>query len=519
MPFESFPKRWPAGFLNPDYTWEDEGAGIVVRVDGDAYYAQTTSTSTVVLRSKGPPGAFLRMYLPGHGVMVLHAAGTRGFPLACSRNVELANLPKGRPGIAHITYLDSTVAPGRAEGAPGSAFSFDRSLGAQDEVVLQATAVPHAVGKRTLDGKADQYSVFKDVHVLPVAGTAWGDGWLMLAVRQSSSALLGPGQGEGADRAATAVIVGLWSPDPGFSTTVRGPFLLAATDGDYESIDLGDPTGDPVRSRGWLGVPSGAVLRDSESNEEWLYVYYLAEPANGHPEFRPGTYARRIRTSALPWNADGACVQVSDGGVTTVIRWEDACRESQWNTATGYLMLAGEALGKVRLWTSVDGSARWWGKGEDPAGSRNVLFWALSPHAKDVDAAVVAFDGGVNLYVSINQRTAEGHERSIYGIWRTTAGPATVGRVAYMDFAFRWADVLTEDGTYDLVARSAGSASTSDVSVTRMRLDPDPVQLPSGEWIVFTGGADTNNGNPDVLGRFSTSAANGSRRFRSIWRV
>lgn len=530
-PFRGTP-MWPVIPLDSTYDWlplppvgggddEDAGSAIVVTVGNVHYHAHVTSTSTIVLRGDVVPTTFLRMYLTGHGVRVFSTEGD--FPLTCSPNPVLPGMPESAANVSHIAYIDSKHVPGRAEGAAASLFRFYRSYASTEEQeanpMVRGTAIPHATVQRRLDGKL-QYCVFKDVHVLPVKGSVWGDGWLMLAVRQTSEEKIGAGAprmtSEEERTKVTTCIVGFWSPDPEFSTTVRGPYFLASPNiTDEESgVDSVLP--------GWIGVPSGVVLRD-QADTEWLYIYYTVEPVT-EGAFRPGTHARRIRTSDLPWNHPGLRTTLdgvsASGGVPAWL----AGSEQFWDTSEERGLFPGEFLGKVRFWTGVDGAAGAWGRDQDPSGAGNTLFWDLSPHAKDVDAAAVTFEHGVGLYVSLNRKPNEDtFGRSIFGIWRTTAGPAAAGRAPYMDFAFRWADVTTEDHTFDLVSRS--STDGDGAESYPMRLDPDPVQLPSGEWLVFTGGDIVVNGDDstrsesDRLLAFSTSEANGSRRFRSVWRT
>ena len=55
-----------------------------------------------------------------------------------------------------------------------------------------------------------------------------------------------------------------------------------------------------------------------------------------------------------------------------------------------------------------------------------------------------------------------------------------------------------------------------------MRLDPDPVRLPSGEWVVFTGSQGpydpvTQQSPNFYLERFESGEANAERSFRDAW--
>ena len=169
-----------------------------------------------------------------------------------------------------------------------------------------------------------------------------------------------------------------------------------------------------------------------------------------------------------------------------------------------------------------------WRTGEDPAARGNVLIWDLRQYVKDVDGDVELYDDGLSLYVALNNwpddRNPAPYDTNqfLWGIWRTTAGPAAMGRVEGTDFVLRWIPETEPGGEYDCVARSN---PTDNLGVpwddqSQMRLDPDPVRLPSGDWIVFTG-SDSPKADPKPLwplARFDTGETNGDRRFGAAWR-
>lgn len=149
---------------------------------------------------------------------------------------------------------------------------------------------------------------------------------------------------------------------------------------------------------------------------------------------------------------------------------------------------------------------------------------------KDVDAVPRAFDGGMALYFSANVYPV-GESAWIphrgWGIRRSVAAPAPAGRTFGADFVVRAVLGADQGGAYDLVVRTeaanlmgpltgpigsgnaefVGTGSPGDVY-----LDPDPVRLPRGDWIVFAGGGSGG------LERFETNAAVAERTYAEAWR-
>ncbi len=145
----------------------------------------------------------------------------------------------------------------------------------------------------------------------------------------------------------------------------------------------------------------------------------------------------------------------------------------------------------------------------------------------------VVFDRGVALYFSANfSDTATIGTQYAWGIWRAVLGPATNSRAYGTDFVVRPLSDTDPGGTRDLVVRSneADDAGFPFIvplptrwdSISQMRLDPDPVRLPSGEWVVFTGSQGpydpvTQQSPNFYLERFESGEANAERSFRDAW--
>ena len=494
-------------------------------------------------------GTYLRMYGLNSGVPALSTGGAVCV-LQSSGNVRVAGLPlpyvdpttlQEAPNIA---YWDSNDVSGDGSLACAADYEFRKAAilitgggAAQAPDVLVATAIAGVVDKRTLDGVGDLYSAYKDVHVLKLADQGGEQGgWLMVAARYTASSPIGVGYalGIGPDSTLSA-IVGFWSGDPGFATDVRGPYFLVSRWHDLPFLDA------PAEL--WLGVPASVVLE--VDGEEWLYVYYTAEDSNAgkrdtdrdallaYADWQPGTYARRIRIADLPWGSLLGHARVGNGsGGATLVTTTVAGDESGWDSQTGEMLVVGESLGKVRIWAAREpgvGADRRWLTGEDPAARGNVLIWDLKAKLKDVDGDVELYDDGLALYVALNNWPDDPYaapyetNEHFWGIWRTTAGPAALGRVAGTDFVLRWIPAADAGGEYDCVARSNPTDNVGDLwdDESQMRLDPDPVRLPSGDWMVFTGSDSPRATDPPLwpLERFDTAEANGDRRFGSAWRA
>ncbi len=121
--------------------------------------------------------------------------------------------------------------------------------------------------------------------------------------------------------------------------------------------------------------------------------------------------------------------------------------------------------------------------GQDPIevdSKGNQLLWSYYQDIKDVDAVPVSAGWWIALFISGNfypdPNTAsilEGH-----GVWRCAAIPTMYGATEGIDFV-----VFPYDQDTDPVAHR--DMAIHDEAV--LRLDPDPVELPTGDWWVGIG--------------------------------
>lgn len=326
---------WSA-FTSP-YEWEARGAALEVETGGVWYACPAFDSAGRVLQLVSTPN----VTLPGLPTAYYDAGKGTSAP--------------------NIAYWDSlpVVLHLVVGGTPSPALRYRFRSHTPD--VLNATAIPGVVDKRTLDGVRDQYAAYKDVHVLELKHSTGGPrGWLMTAVRYTADKLIGVGYDAIGPENTRAGVVGFWSPDPGFATEVWGPFFLV---GRQHDVDL---DGTQARVPLWLGVPCAAEVE--VDGEWWLYVYYTAEDTevgrpivNGSNRYKladfatwqPGTFARRIRLDDLPWTSavPRATVGNGIGGYGSLSR-NMAADELAWDSATEDRLVRGEALGKVRLWAS-----------------------------------------------------------------------------------------------------------------------------------------------------------------------
>ncbi len=536
---------WPfqSPFSLADFTWTDGGPALLVTSTAGVV---TTSNSTICVRGDSQVDAFgvdareyeadsafpwpfdlysryrLWMYGVAVGSVSVEPDGTQHPPqLTQTDNIELRYLPEALSGQRNIAYLQSDGVSDDRTAAAGQ-YVFDPVR------TLHSTGIPSQTAARVLDGH-EAMALYKDVHVLELKDEK---GWLMLLARYNSATepanVYGPGApdsqpggGEAGPTNTSVAIVGYWCASPRFAKDVKGPYFLVARyhdlviDGAQQQVPL------------WLGVPSACEME--VDGEEWLYVYYAAElttHANATaydaytntPDFVPGTFAKRIRTGLLPWgNSLGLGLTLIDSpwGETVMVASTD---ETLWNSKSGLHELAGEKLGKVNIWVA-EGDR--WKAGDDPGTLGNRLIWEVYEKLKDVDAVPALFDGGVALYFAGNHNEVGGAVTGNYGwgIWRGVLGPETAGRVYGTDFVVRPVTVDNVGGNHDLVARSnPGDPDGRWKGDSQSRLDPDPVRLPSGEWIVFSGsGGPEGSGKVFPLERFETTADVAEATYREAW--
>lgn len=476
----------------PTDQWTAGGSAVNVR-DGATLYGGvvTTSNSTVCVPDV-PNGMIaivnrLWMYGIGVGSLVIDAWGNSVPVLAQTANVVLSYLPTAYGTQNNIAYVQSNSVDFTA---PASDYVFDLDL-ASDPEPLKSTGIPHQVERRMLDGY-ESMSVYKDPHVLKLKD---GKGWLMLLARYHSpdgpGVVFGPGRGavEPTETNSVAAIVGYWCDEPTFTSDVKGPYFLVGRFHTFTEarVDFTAPL--------WLGVPAACELQ--VDNVDWLYIYYTGQSTDVDPEgwvastlssFRAGTHVTRIDTRFLPWG--------NSFGLAFDNRFTSASTdEERWNSARYDELVWGEYLGKVNIWV---GNGKRWKSGGNPAAEGNDLIWDVYDSLKDVDAVPMVFDDGVALYFAANDNgAAPAGGTHAWGLWRSVLGPAVRSRTYGMDFVVRPVDDANLGGNEDLIARSNPADQAGDWydDGTKMRLDPDPVRLPSGEWVVFTG-ASAEGGSP-----------------------
>ncbi len=508
--------------LTDPYAWDGPTTAIEVS-QGTAtrlYGVVATSTSTVCVTDRQTGLYNLYMFGVPFGSAVKELADRPGdIALQQTPNVELADLPAPYPEQWNIAYLIST--PGDAT-SPASDFKFelDAGNGGTSVLALNSTGIPSLTSPRWLGGDY-AYALYKDVHVLDLGE----GGWLMVLARyhRTDGAILGFGadgdESPSADN-SSAAIVGYWCAEPTFTSEVKGPYFLVSRQhaidkaGVATTVDL------------WLGVPAACEVYDD--GQWWLYVYYTAESteydidgtvASAVDGFQPGTFVRRILISDLPWgNAAGEAYADEWWGGPYVA----ATDEAGWSLGWTPSLVSGEALGKVNIWVATGAEWATWG---DPAANGNRLLWDEYSALKDVDAVVVRTDDGLFLYVSANDTGERDLRYHAWGIWRATVAKVPAGRVYGTDFVARpQASAKDSGGTYDLVARSNPDHQNPYFDIdwwadgSKMRLDPDPVRVPSGEWIVFTGAAKEGETTPNfVLERYEATQANAERTYADAW--
>ncbi len=509
--------------------WTDGGAALLMTPPAGVV---TTSDSTICVERVedildpdpfsthgGASQVSHRLWMYGVGVASVSAytdsTPAPGTPTQ-SANIVRTYLPQALvSGQWNIAYVQSNeVTDGSTAGAARYVFDLQNTA-------LQSTAIPSQTEPRSFDGHFKSMAVYKDPHVLQLKN---GRGWLMLLGRYTQvkgketdpDVVFGPGGPTPDHENSSAAIVGYWCASPTFTGSVKGPYFLVAR---YHDIAI---NGANEQVPLWLGVPAACELE--VDGEQWLYVYYTAELTkyanatefeehNDATAFVPGTYLKRFPTWHLPW---GNVFEVALDS-TTAVKYELASTdETLWNSKSGLHEVEGEKLGKVNIWVAEG----WpWYTGEAPQMNGNALIWDVYEELKDVDAVPVVFDGGVALYFAGNHY-ADGATTRRYGwgVWRAVMGPQAYERAYGTDFVVRPVTAADHGGDYDMVARSNPTNVAGNWNGdSQTRLDPDPVRLPSGEWIVFSGSQGPKGANPFPLERFEAAAATAEANFADAW--
>jgi len=164
-----------------------------------------------------------------------------------------------------------------------------------------------------------------------------------------------------------------------------------------------------------------------------------------------------------------------------------ATNEALWDSALGRWLVPGFDRGKVRIWVA---SGVPFGEGDGPLAANprgNSFLWEYYNQLHDVDAQPAWAGEQMLLFVSANLSTETATTGPYgYGIFRCAAIPDSVAAEFGIDFVVHPYDPATEgDSERDMVT---AATPAGDSMPTVMRLDPDPVQLPNGDWLMFNGG-------------------------------
>jgi hypothetical protein len=415
-----------------------------------------------------------------------------------------------------------------------------------DNSDVHQTAIPcikRSVARVLQDGiSRTLYSEYQDVQVLELPR---GMGWLMLLVRY-----LGEVEWTGNGRTqnnSVGSVVGYWCAEPSFtSPDIRGPYWLVGRNHSADGVNQ-----DPV----WLGVPAACILQDGGLEYLYIYfaaeLTSFSTSDGGISEdsatttshgFVGGTWAPRTRlrtftgAAGVEWVAPsvdftyetlvvGTIVQASrllgrgasasymasvhlreteelraardrektlthasivdtyGDDLLEYITWTD---EATWDLSNENLLLPGTNLGKVRVWVAT-GSPFW--PGDDPATNpnSNTEFEDYYTAVKLVDAVPVLTDTGLVLYFSANQGPGATTGKYGYGVWCAVAVPKDSTSAYGLDFAVYPSEMDSDTGEHDVVFAGVNDADR----MLRGGLDPDPVQLPDGTWVVALGDIDT----------------------------
>jgi len=212
--------------------------------------------------------------------------------------------------------------------------------------------------------------------------------------------------------------------------------------------------------------------------------------------------------------------------LTTAWSQSLATNEELWSSEAAIWLVPGEERGKVRVWVATGTAFQ---EGDAPLLTNprgNTLLWDRYETIKDVDAQAVWAGGQLLLFISANRASAAsalpaGSPYSgdyAYGICRLAAIPASVAGEFGIDFVMH--EYLPSSGATsdrDMVALSPADVSTGNAE--HMRLDPDPVQLPNGDWIVLNGvtGKDPVSDKGMPMERNTASDAEVSRLWSDAW--
>lgn len=474
--------------------WANEGDAITSPGGGPALFPTTapTITSTSTIRLPSTLGGGLAMFGP-HEASFGNVQTVGPGSAWTSRHGDLGPFIGWRQGNADSgafttrTALNWTAVP---------SFKANMSWG-YEKVVAE-------LGSSEVVASSDTFHVlYKDPSVVELPDGSW----LMLLARVRFY------DGDNADHTnSLGDIVAWWSPDPTFaSDQVVGPLLVvdslcalpltAYVGGTPVSDPYGVIPGSAVRL--WLGVPGGVV----DPQQEELLVYYVAEK-NAEPASRPkmdayapgATYEVALADADFTQGIYLKRIQLADLQERIAAELGNPFTYTAESSATGFGRLAvipGTLEGRVAIWSSAFEAEFGLATHFDAifksrAGGRAVLkladpqpTWTNTEGLALVFAAVYNEEGGA--------KESDVHAASGHGIWRAAAVDGSNG--AEFDIG---GDLLGGSGGWDdqIVAADGGS----------QYLDPDPVQLDDGSWVVYVGQND-QGGQSSPLLRFHGDGA------------
>ncbi|HJN77987.1 MAG TPA: hypothetical protein QGF58_29005 [Myxococcota bacterium] len=443
--------------------WRGPEPAVVVEVDGEARAVQGTSTATLRLT-----GDVERLQMFGIGSSSLTRASGRDVPGPLA--------PRTCPPSSKETgaRLEFFVSGARGEDA------YDFRFLATDEPLTEGSCIPlirrGVTWPLTILAKEGVETVERKMDVSysgPSIVSLMHDKYLLLMVRKRS--IDDRGLAELRPHDSLGDIVGWVSSDSSFREDVHGPVLVVDDLKARPDLD----------ARAWLGVPGGVAL------DEDIYVYYATVfPEETFVDERPAAAARP--------GASVRHIQLED---LSALFDKEPKPESAWGRRTG---LPGKELGLVRIWATVPGGAE----------EREVQpMEALYPDWRVADPQPASCREGVQLYfanVPDSARESEATQGG-WGLWRASSFPDNVvlktpsgpyRTVFGRDFVVR---VDADRGTPDYVQPDAASSG-------RVFVDPDPVRVSDGRWLVYAGSLDAT-----ALWRFEGSHELGCRSWRSAW--
>lgn len=373
----------------------------------------------------------------------------------------------------------STGGMGRLESFVGTngVFRFD---GAAQQSPCKSSCIPiqrdamnwplvirdHYAPKRDTVREKAVTVTYRDPSVFPVDGL----GWMLVMTR--NKVLGDAGQGELLPHESLGDVVGWVAPDPSFSRGTKGPFHLVD---DLEARD-------DLDMRAWLGVPGGVSV--GEGKDSWIYLYYATEVpkepyvdnAAGYSDegFLAGASVKRIPPGAVRERAESGPK-----------KWD----EGRWN---GQQVIDGQLLGRVRIWVPKQGAIAGGMLEVVPLESLYAdRSWVTAdPQPIDCEEGLQLFFANLPLGAKQTDLGPQGGQ----GLWHASSLPEGAA------LATPGGTVAAQSGRDFIVARPGSNGISADQLVpdkahsgehgARIFIDPDPVRMGDGSFIVFSGTLD-----------------------------